>query len=225
MAAEKFTARGAFIQLVPGLGVFQPNIVLFQYNPAKITRALTPWDPFQASPSKNGVAAPDVSPYPAEEKINFELLLNDDDPSQVKNPMHRAFGLAPRIAALRKLIKPSAGLGSDLLQSALQIAGAKSKISARPTVPITFLSFGASFLLPVKLTALTIEETLFTRALFPIHAKATVALQVLTPNLFRCKEDRISALAVKAYQINEMKDDAAALANVVNTGFDVAGLF
>ena len=225
MADKPFIARGAFIQLMPAYGLFQPNVVVFQYNPSKITRNLTPWNPFETSASKNGVAAPDVSPYPAEEKISFELFLNADDPAQASNPVNSLTGVVTRIAALRKLTKPSAGVGSDLLQSAKQFAGAKNDVAERPTVPITFLSFGASFLLPVKLTSLAIEETLFNPVLFPTHAKATVALQVLTPNLFRCKEDKVSALAVKAYQINEMKEDTFAIANLANGVFDVIGLF
>ena len=80
-------------------------------------------------------------------------------------------------------------------------------------------------MLPVRLTSLAFEESQFNAALFPTQAKATVALQVLTPNLFRCHEDKILDLAVKAYKLRELKDDALALANMVNTGFDVAGMF
>lgn len=223
--ADRKVAKGAFIQLVPGFGLFTPNIVMFQLNPTKVTRNLTPWNPFEASPSKNGVAAPDVSPYPAEEKITFDLLLDALNPAQSKNPVNTATGVGARLSALRKLVKPSAGLGADLVQSAMQFVGAKSAISARPTVPITFLSFGLSFLLPVRVTSFSVEETLFSGDLWPIQAKVTVTVQVLTPNLFRCKEDKISALAIKAYQINEMKENTEAIANLVNTGFDVAGLF
>jgi len=91
-------------------------------------------------------------------------------------------------------------------------------------VPITFLIFGPGLMLPVRLTTLSIEETLFTGILYPIHAKVSVQLQVLTPNLFRCHEDTLSQLAIAAYNLNEVQENLLAIANLANTGFDIAAL-
>ena len=54
--------KGALVQLVEEFGVPIPNIVPFQYNPAKITRGFTPWNPF-ATPQQNQAAA--AAPRPA----------------------------------------------------------------------------------------------------------------------------------------------------------------
>lgn len=215
---------GAFVQLIPDIVLFTPNIVTFQYNPAKITRGLTPWNPFDAAPSANGGAAPDVSPNPPDEKISFDLFLDAADPAQVDNPINIATGVASRIAAIRKLAKPSDGMIGDLVQSAANLLGVESGIAHRPTVPITFLIFGPGLMLPVRLTTLSIEETLFTGILYPIHAKVSVQLQVLTPNLFRCHEDTLSQLAIAAYNLNEVQENLLAIANLANTGFDIAAL-
>jgi hypothetical protein len=215
---------GAFVQLIPDIILFTPNIVTFQYNPAKITRGITPWNPFEATATAKGAAAPDVSPNPPDEKISFDLFLDAADPAQVDNPINTATGVASRIAALKKLSKPTKGMVGDLVQSAMSLAGAESGIASRPTVPITFLIFGPGIMLPVRLTSLSIDETMFTGLLYPIHAKVAVQLQVLTPNLFRCKDDTLSKIAVAAYNLNELQEDALALANIATTGFDIAAL-
>lgn len=216
---------GAFIQLIPDIVLFTPNIVMFQYNPAKITRALTPWNPFDATASANGGAAPDVAPNPPEEKISFELYLDAADPAQVDNPINIATGVASRIAAIRKLVRPSEGMIGDLVQSAANLIGAESGIAHRPSVPITFLFFGPGVLLPVRVTSLSVDETMFTGMLYPIHAKVTLQLQVLTPNLFRCNSDTLSQLAIAAYNLSQVQENLLAIANLANAGFDVAGLF
>jgi hypothetical protein len=216
---------GAFIQLIPDIVLFTPNIVMFQYNPAKITRGLTPWNPFETTTSANGGAAPDVAPNPPDERISFDLYLDAADPAQVDNPINTATGVAARIAAIRKLAKPSDGMIGDLVQSAANLLGVESGIAHRPTVPITFLFFGPGVLLPVRLTSLSVDETLFTGLLYPIHAKVAVQLQVLTPNLFHCSEDTLSQLAIAAFNLNELQENLLALSNLTNAGFDVAGLF
>lgn len=215
---------GAFVQLIPDIVLFTPNIVLFQYNPAKVTRGLTPWNPFDSATAANGGAAPDVAPNPPDEKISFDLFLDAADPAQVSNPINIATGVASRIAALRKLAKPSQGMIGDLVQSAANLLHVESGIAHRPTVPITFLVFGPGTLLPVRLTSLSVEETFFTGLLYPIHAKVSVQLQVLTPNLFRCNHDTLSQLAIAAFNLNETQENLLAIANLVNAGFDVAGL-
>jgi hypothetical protein len=215
---------GAFVQLIPDIVLFTPNIITFQYNPAKITLGITPWNPFESSPTAKGAAAPDVSPNPPDEKISFDLYLDAADPAQVDNPINTATGVASRIAALKKLAKPSKGMVGDLVQSAMSLVGAESGIASRPTVPIAFLIFGPGTMLPVRLVSLSIDETMFTGLLYPIHAKVAVQLQVLTPNLFRCKDDVISKIAVAAYNLNEIEEDALALANVAATGFDISAL-
>ena len=216
---------GAFIQLIPDIVAFTPNIVLFQYNPEKITRGLTPWNPFEGSTSSRGAAAPDVAPTPPDEKIGFELQLDATDSAQTSNPLNRTTGVASRIAALRKLTKPSKGMLGDLVQSVGNLVGADTSIAERPSIPITFLIFGPGLMLPVRVTTFSVEETLFTEALYPIHAKVTVELQVLRPDMFKCKEDLISDLAIAAWNLNQIQEDALAIANLANGAFDVVGLF
>lgn len=215
---------GLFVQLIPDIVLFTPNIIMFQYNPAKITRGLTPWNPFETNASGAAGAAPDVAPNPPDEKISFDLFLDAADPAQLDNPINTATGVAARIAALKKLAKPSQGMIGDLVQSAANLVGKGSAIAHRPTVPITFLLFGPGLMLPVRVTSLSIEETMFTGLLYPIHAKVAVQLQVLTPNLFRCKDDLLSELAVAAWNLNETQENLLAIANLANTGFDIAGL-
>ncbi|MFI0848337.1 hypothetical protein [Mesorhizobium sp. IMUNJ 23232] len=215
---------GAFVQLIPDIVLFTPNIILFQYNPEKISRGLTPWNPFEQSSSPRGAAAPDVAPTPPDEKISFELHLDATDFAQQSNPINRLTGVASRIAAIRKLTKASQGMLGDLVQSVANLAGADTAQAKRPSIPITFLIFGPGLMLPVRLTSLSIEETMFTEALYPIHAKASVEMQVIRPDMFKCKEDLISDLAIAAYNLNQIQEDALAIANLANGAFDIMGM-
>jgi len=215
---------GAFIQLIPDIVLFTPNIILFQYNPERITRSLTPWNPFEQGQSQRGAAAPDVAPVPPDEKINFELHLDATDDVERGNPITKLTGVASRIAALRKLTKPTQGMIGDIVASATALVGADFSLAKRPSVPITFLIFGPGVILPVRVTSFSVEETMFTEALYPIHAKATIELHVITPDMFKCHHDLISDLAIAAYNLNKLQKDTLVLANLANGAFDVVGM-
>ena len=226
--SHAFTIPGAFVQLIPDIIAFTPNIILFQYNPEKVTRGISPWNPFEESTADDGTAAPDVAPAPPDETISFDLFLDATDPAMEYNPVNALTGVAGRIAALKKLVKPSKGMLGDLIQSASQLAGGNGDDNSqaeRQTVPITFLVMGPGVMLPVRVSSLGFDQTLFNQALYPMHCKASVELQVLNPTMFRCKEHGdLEKLAIAAWDFNELQEDALALLNLANTGFDIAGL-
>ena len=91
-------------------------------------------------------------------------------------------------------------------------------------MPITLLVLGPGTIVPVRITELSIDITEFTPGLYPLMAKATVALQVLTPDVFKCTHTTASKIAVAAFKLTKLQDDALAIANVGNVGTAVASM-
>jgi hypothetical protein len=208
--------RGAFVQLLEDLGIIIPNIVPFQYNPAKVTRGFQPWNPFATAPQNQASQTPLVQPFDPQQTYRFDLEFDATDDLEAENPVAIATGIGSRLAALHKLIEPSAGLFGDLIASVNALAGSASRQAERPAVPITLFVLGPGAVLPVRITELSIEITEFSPLLYPMMAKATVALQVLTPDIFKCKETTATSVAIAAYNFTKLQEDALAILNVTN---------
>nr|AWJ66035.1 hypothetical protein [uncultured bacterium] len=208
--------RGAFVQLVPQMVAFLPNIILFRINPDTIRKTGTPFNPFEGQGPNRGSSPPDILPYPADETISFTLMLSATEGQQNLNPITLAHGVAPQIAALKKLIQPGEGLIGDLIGAAKALAGGAAREIKADRIPVTFLLLGLSLAVPVRATSFTVEETHHTPTLYPQEAKVSIELRVLTPDLFKCREDALSKLAINAYNANKLQEDALAVANIAN---------
>jgi hypothetical protein len=216
--------RGALVQLVPDIIGVVPNIVAFQYNPEKITRGLEPWNPFEVDQTKRGAQAPTVQPYDPEESFSFTLEFDAADGLEDGNPITIATGIAARLAALKKLTLPTKGLIGDLAASAKALFGGPSAQAVRPTVPILLLVLGPGVILPVRITKLSFDETLFSPLLYPLQASVGIELRVLTPEVFRCRADVPARIAIAAYEFTRLQEDALALANIAGSLSEIRGV-
>jgi hypothetical protein len=216
--------RGALVQLVPDIIGIVPNIVAFQYNPDKVTRGLEPWNPFEVDQTKRGSQAPTVQPYDPEETFSFALEFDAADGLEEGNVVTTTTGIAARLAALKKLTLPTKGLLGDLAASAQALFGGPSAQVVRATVPILLFVLGPGVILPVRITRLSIAETLFSPLLYPLQATATLELKVLTPEAFRCRADLPAQIAIAAYEFTRLQDDALALANLAGSLDDIRGV-
>jgi hypothetical protein len=216
--------RGALVQLVPDIIGVVPNIVPFQYNPEKITRGLEPWNPFEVDQTKRGAQAPTVQPYDPEESFSFTLEFDAADGLEDGNPITIATGIAARLAALKKLTMPTKGLIGDLAASAKALFGGPSAQAVRPTVPILLLVLGPGIILPVRITKLSFDETLFSPLLYPLQASVGIELRVLTPEVFRCRADVPARIAIAAYEFTRLQEDALALANIAGSLSEIRGV-
>jgi hypothetical protein len=214
--------RGALVQLLEDFGVIIPNIVPFQYNPAKITLGVTPWNPFQTAPQNQASQTPLVQPFDPEQTYGFDLDFDATDDVESGNPIAKATGIGARLAALRKLVEPSKGLLGDLIGAVGALAGDPATQAERPTVPVTLLILGTAAILPVRVTSLKIDVTEFTPNLYPLMAKATIELRVLTPDVFRCRSTTATDVAIAAYNLTKAQDDVLAIANIANVGSAIA---
>jgi hypothetical protein len=206
--------KGAFVQLLRDLVGVTTNIIPFQYNPETLSRTLTPWNPFEADQTQRGAQAPTVQPF--DPKESFELALEidaTDDLEEGRAPATQS-GIADRLAALKKLTLPSAGLLGDLVAGAGALPGRGTEYAVRPSVPVVLFVWGRGRILPVRLTSFSVEETLFSPSLDPIQATVRLGLEVLTPDVFKCQQDITARLAVAAYDFSKLREDTLAVAHI-----------
>lgn len=85
-------------------------------------------------------------------------------------------GVRPWIAALQMLITPSSGAIQN--NDALRQSGALEIVPMEQ--PLTLFVWGASHILPVKLTSFSVTEELFDPRLVPITATATLGMRALS---------------------------------------------
>jgi len=208
---------GVLVQVMFELGIPVPNIVPFQYNPEKITRGFEPWNPFATDPQNQAAQTPLTQPFDPKETYGFELMFNGVEDIEANNPISTLTGVGSRIAALKKLIQPSDGLFGDFIASANVARGKTPEDTAeRRQVPLILFVMGPGLVVPVRITELSVEVTEFTAQLYPLMAKATLSLNVLTPDVFKCTDGDAAKLAIAAYNFTKLQEDALAIANISN---------
>lgn len=168
--------KGALI----GLDPFNPlaSIVIFQYNPEKVTRRLAAQTAGTGGAGGGGPGAPGEAfrlAGPPEETIILEVEIDATDQLETASPMATQLGLYPQLAALELLLYPKSAL--VIANEILLQAGIIEVIP--PESPLTILIWGIKRVVPVRLTEFSITEEMFDPNLNPIHAKVSLGLRVL----------------------------------------------
>ena len=205
--------KGAFINLGAGLLGALPNIVVFQFNPDRVTR--TP-SLVQPPPRDDGSGSHNSSQQPGQpaETYGFTLRLDATDQLAASNPIAAASGILPAVSALELLMIPKGSLSIDLFN----LGGGKKPHQHPPDRLPTVLFFWGPFrIFPVNVTSLSIIETEYDQLLNPVRAEITVNLQVLTPNQL-AKDATIARGAYKYSQGVKEVMAALNLANAVELG-------
>lgn len=185
--------KGALVALSePFLGPV-PNIILFQYNPESLTRTLSPWaTPTQpgedaTAEEKKKFEASLAQPFDPGESFTLTLELDATDAleSPYLHPVAFISGVADKIAALEMLLyPPGEGLLSGFFGSLGGLLGGDSAAISRKEVPVVLFIWGPGRIVPVRLSTFQVEEQAFNTALYPIRARVTVGLTVLTDAAF-----------------------------------------
>jgi hypothetical protein len=103
------------------------------------------------------------------------------------------------------------------------VGGARAQ-ATRPTVPVAFLVWGPGRILPVRVTSFSVEEMLFSPTLYPLQATVSLGLEVLTPDVFKSQSGISSDLAVAAYNLTKLQEDALAVAHIARAVDAVKGI-
>lgn len=147
--------QGAFVCLDP-LTFATTRIIAFPYNPESLCRKL---EPKAAAPDATN-PIPAISPAAPSQIIRFTLHLDATEELEfpIQNPVTAQFGVHPVMSAIEMLMYPP-----NTTQNAL-----------------TLFVWGASRVVPVRITELQIVEQLFDPKLNPIRAEIAITLVVRT---------------------------------------------
>ena len=162
--------KGAII----GMDPFNPlaSVVVFQYNPDTMTRTITAQT--TGGDADRGEAL--RLKGPPQETIRLDVELDATDQLERGDGIATTVGLYPALAALEMLLYPKSAL--VIANEVLLNLGVIEVIP--PEAPLTLFVWGASRILPVRLTGLTITEEAYDPGLNPIRAKVSLDLRVLS---------------------------------------------
>lgn len=215
-----------------------PNIIIFQYNPEKLTRTLDVWTPSDSQEGANPgtPSASSATAQPADPPESFNVVLELDATDALEEPESHPVavisGIADRIAAMEMLLYPQEGsLLGDLLGSVSVSAGgvsiggsAEVDTVPRGEVPVVMFVWGPGRIVPVRLTTFSIEEQAFSPLLYPIRAQVTVGLKILTPKDFPEPRTFSQDLAVAAFEFTRTQKQVLAAANLANSVESILGM-
>ena len=164
--------KGALV----GVDAMNPlaSVVVFQYNPDTMTRRLE-------ARSTGGSDTSDRSEAfrltgPPKETITLNIEVDATDQLEQANPIALVSGISPTLAALEMLLYPKSL--AVITNAGLAQAGNIEIIP--PEAPLTLFVWGATRVLPVRVSSFSITEEAYDPMLNPIRAKVDLTLTVLS---------------------------------------------
>lgn len=233
--------KGAIVQFSAPMIVPIPNVIIFQYNPETLSRTLEPYQLPDSKASGSDKAAPAAAattqPMPPTEKFTLSLQLDASDAleSPESHPVAVVTGVADRLAALEMLLyaQDSLGLGFSLsisvggsLGGGLAGGGSVAAQAApvpKAKAPTVLFVWGPGRIVPVRLTTFSVDEQLSNPMLYPLRAKVSLGMQVLTDLDFP-NPDTIEKLAQACYKFTMTQKRVLALANTANSVESILGM-
>lgn len=179
-------AKAALISFAGGFIGPLPDIVVFQYNPAELTRTLT-----QKRAPTCGSGEPTQAEVfrvdgPPAETITLKAEFDGDDLAMDGNPITPLVGVRPALGSLELLLyaKDAQGSLGSLAAAAGGLLGGGGGGGGTQQVPpdelpVVLFVWGPGRVLPVRLTAMTVRELEFDRLLNPIRAEVDMTLEIL----------------------------------------------
>ena len=206
--------RGALIEYGTDLIGPIPNVVIFQFNPESLTRAL------QVPPRPTGATQRETSQAGEKtfEKITFKAHFSAANLLDEDKVLARMFGIGPQLAALEKMVLPSAkivgliGAVIDKIASAAAPPAPPAQPIPREKYPRILFIWGPTRVLPVTIDSMTIAEQEYDFLLNPVRAEVDITLSVIA--IDQCSDD---VLAKGALEYSTIAKEAMAIANLANT--------
>jgi hypothetical protein len=228
--------KGALVSFTNSfLPIPVPDVTVFQFNPESLTHTWS--QPVvggeSARPGTEAGNPMAVAGMPGEQfSLTVVLDANEDiADGGASGALASVSGVYPRLAAMEMLLYPPGSGTSSLLgqaTAALGLGGGGGSVTRSvpdSAVPVTLFVWGPLRILPVRLTALTITETLYDATLNPVQAEAKVELKVLTPTeLEAVPGDVLAKLGTVAYNYTLSVRQAAAVANLANAAQSIIGM-
>jgi len=246
--------KGALIQFSAPMLIPIPNIIIFQYNPETMTRQLVPWKPAtrQITYNDDGTVKEDKlsgeeinqlsQPFNPEETFSLALELDATDALEnpASHPVAFVSGVADRISAMEMLCyPPGPGAIGGLLNVSINVSigsggisasiGAAADVVPRMDVPIVLFFWGPGRIVPVRITAFSVDEQQYSPLLYPLRAKVSIGLKVLDENQLvniaaSKKDSAIVEVAKACYKFTQVQKELLATANLANSVESIIGM-
>jgi hypothetical protein len=227
-----------------------PNVIVFQYNPESMTRTLEVWNQNSGGSGAESAASNDTShtAQPFDPPESFTLALELDAADALENPDSHPVayisGVADRIAAMEMLLYPQgdsllggllgsvtgslsvgASVGGSSIGGGIGGTSGAMQTASRGTVPVVLFVWGPGRIVPVRLTSFSVEEQAFSPMLYPIRAKVSIGLKILTPKDFpACHRKLSEELAIMAFKFTRKQKEVLAMANMANSVESILGM-
>ena len=219
-----YLLRGALIEYGSDFFGPIPNISIFQFNPESLTRNI------QIPERPTGAASREVSQAGEEtvEKLTLTAHFSAADQLNNNNVLARKFGIGPQLAALEKMVHPSAENTSfvgekniDEIGKAISDGdgGEATQSIPREKYPRILFIWGLTRVLPVIIESMSITEQLYDNLLNPIQAEVSLSLSVITSDPH--SDDKIGK---GAFKYSNIAKEAQAMANLANTASQAVDL-
>ena len=218
-----FRLPGALIEYGSGLIGPIPNVVIFQFNPEFLSRALQ-IPPRPTGPTQRETTQAGEKTF---EKITFTAHFSAANLLAEGKLLARLFGIGPQLAALEKMVLPSskiAGLVGAAIDAIGDVLGGGGDDTPAQPIPrekyprILFI-WGPTRILPVTIDSMTIKEVEYDAVLNPVRAEVSIVLSVVAVD--GCSDD---ILAKGALEYSQLAKEAQAILNLANTAEQIVEL-
>ncbi len=185
-----FFLRGALIEYGSDVLGPIPNIVVFQFNPEEISRTLNMASSNTTQTETARQTEANTTSGPPTESFSFKAQFSAADDlgkGGAVSAIPRVFGIGPQLAALEKMVYPSAGLLSQAIGAAVDAIGDAlgggddedaTRATPREESPRILFFWGPSRILPVQVKSMSITEQKFDPLLNPIQADVQIGLAI-----------------------------------------------
>lgn len=162
--------RGAIVALDPANPL--ASVILFQYNPARLQRTLTPRLAGDGAEPSEALRLSG----PPRESMTLEIEIDAVDQPPAADGARAGLGLHPALAALEMLLYPKSA--TVLSNAVLNRLGVIEVLAAE--APLTLLVWGTKRVVPVRVTTFSVQEDAHDLDLNPVRATVSLGVDVLT---------------------------------------------
>lgn len=174
---------GAFVAYEPDNTEVLSRFIPFRFNPETLSRQISV-EQGQGGGSQSGASGGSGGGSGGDEqgadansgtlKESFGVLIRLDlaDRLEASNSLPQELGVMPEIAALEDLMHPAES-------ETEQPSDGSEPVRARAKRPTVLFIWGEKRVLPVRISGMTVNETMFNTRLYPIRAEIEVSLEVL----------------------------------------------
>jgi hypothetical protein len=225
-----FLLRGALVEYGTDVLGPLPNIVVFQFNPEQIARTFE--IPRRAAEPEESTRQRERAQAPAPPTESFTITaqfsaVDDLGDGGALAAIPAAFGVGPALAALEKMVYPSAGFLSQLIGAVVDAVGdalggggdAPSRAVPREPLPRILFIWGPARVLPVEIRSMSITEMQYDALLNPTRAEVRIGMAVV--NFPPESDDKVGQGALTYTNTVKEVQVAANLAKAVELAIDI----